>query len=406
MATGRRQIKISWAILLLILVSVIFLAFHVVTLGKTWGPAFSGKIAIINSLGESVGGDFPLFYSASSLALAGEPASVYDLTRLKAKEKEIFGQDENYIWPYPPSFLLMVLPLSLVPYLAALVIWFVITLLGFLTVVYRLAPNPLTLLLTLAFPGTFFNTLNTHNGFFSAALFGGGLLLLARSPWIGGLLLGFMSYKPHLAVLIPVALIAARQWRALAGAAIGALGLALASALVLGPEVWGAFFKHLTSAVDLLERGGTTWLEKMPTVFAAARLAGWGVTWAWGLQALMMIGIGVAVTYAWYSRASLPVRNSLLILGTLLFTAYAFVYDLVLLALPLAWLGWEGQNKGWLPGEQPALVLGWFMPMVLSFFRGAEFKVPVAPLVLVALFLLFARRQYVERAGSSRSLQD
>jgi hypothetical protein len=176
---------------------------------------------------------------------------------------------------------------------------------------------------------------------------------------------------------------------------IGAAGLALASALVLGLEVWVAFFKNFAGAVNLLEGGGTAWLEKMTTVFAAARLAGSGVQWAWALQVMMMLGSTAAVAYAWYRRVSMPVRNGLLVLGTLLFTPYAFVYDMALLALPLAWLGWEGQHRGWLPGEQPALVLGWFMPLVTSFFRGVEFKIPVAPLVLVALFLIFWHRQYV-----------
>jgi hypothetical protein len=110
---------------------------------------------------------------------------------------------------------------------------------------------------------------------------------------------------------------------------------------------------------------------------------------------MVMLGCATALAYAWYQRVSLPWRNGLLVLGTLLFTPYAYVYDMTLLALPLAWLGWEGQHRGWLPGEQPVLVLGWFMPLITSFFRGVEFKIPVAPLVLIALFLIFWRRQYV-----------
>jgi len=64
--------------------------------------------------------------------------------------------------------------------------------------------------LALAFPGTFQNFIQGQNGFLSAALLGGGLVILERFPLTGGMLLGALSYKPHLAALIPVALLAGR----------------------------------------------------------------------------------------------------------------------------------------------------------------------------------------------------
>jgi len=109
------------------------------------------------------------------------------------------------------------LPLSLLPYLASLAIWLAATLAVFLLVLWRIGRLPLIFLLSLAFPGTWINFICGQNGFLSAALLGGGLLLLDRFPLVAGLLLGLLGFKPHLAFLVPVALLAGRHGKALLG---------------------------------------------------------------------------------------------------------------------------------------------------------------------------------------------
>ena len=71
----------------------------------------------------------------------------------------------------------------------------------------------------LAAPAVFINAVGGQNGTWTAALFGGGLSLLERRPLLAGGLLGLLIYKPQLALLIPVALLAGRHWRAFAAAA-------------------------------------------------------------------------------------------------------------------------------------------------------------------------------------------
>ena len=55
-----------------------------------------------------------------------------------------------------------------------------------------------------------------------------------------------------------------------------------------------------------------------------------------------MLAVAAMVIWTW-SRQGIPLarRASVLVLGILLFTPFAFEYDLALLALPLAWLAWE-----------------------------------------------------------------
>ncbi|MHB8069501.1 MAG: hypothetical protein ACYDIC_16540, partial [Desulfobaccales bacterium] len=129
----------------------------------------------------------------------------------------------------------------------------------------------------------------------------------------------------------------------------------------------------------------------MPTVFAAVILAGAGLTAARVLQGAVMLAAAVAVAWAWRRGAAPAIRNAVLVLGTLLFIPHSFIYDLAILALPLAWLGWDGYTRGWLPGEKPFLVLGFLTPLVAPGLAQAT-HVQIAPLVLGALMCLALRR--------------
>jgi len=387
--TSKKQ---QWTmVFLLVLVGLIFIGSYVHKIRKMGGPILSsGVMNRSDRTGEPVGADFSLFWAASYLALNGEPLEVYDFSRLRAVEQQLFGPAVALPWPYPPTFLLMVLPLSRLPYLTSLTIWLGATLTVFLIILCRIGPHPLTFWLALAFPGTFINFICGQNGFLSAALLGGGLLLLGRFPLAAGLVLGLLCYKPHLALLVPVALLAGRHWQALLGAVTSVLALSVASGVVLGWKVWGAFVTNLPLALGWLGDHSGPW-QKMPSVFAATRLmGGWGGL-AWTLQALVMLAVAAAVVWVWLRGASPATRNSVLVLGLLLFPPHIFNYDLALLALPLTWLGWAGYQKGWLPGEPILLILGWVMPLFFLPSPELAIRLPIGPLVLGSLFLLSLR---------------
>lgn len=357
--------------------------------------AVSGN-GLTDFLGRPLGADFSHYWVASSLAKAGDPGAVYNFQEFLAAQEAFFKVKFPLPWLYPPTYLLLVLPLAFLPYLPALAVWLVVTLGAYLAVVRRIAPHPLTLWLALAFPGTFQNFFHGQNGFMSAALLGGGLLLLNRSPLTGGFLLGLLSYKPHLWVLVPLALVAGRRWRALMAAMAAALAMVLASWLVLGQQVWIAYWHNISLPMKLLGEGFLP-TDKMVTVFSALLQFGTGLVTALVVQTVIMIAVGGAIFWLWRRETAFAVQASGLVLGILLFTPYSFSYDLVLLAIPLAWLGWEGYTKEWLPGEQLFLALGWTMPFIAII--GGQLKVQLAPLILVALFLLVWRRSRITAAA-------
>jgi len=376
---------------------LVFLVFYALAAIVFIASAVISGHGMADFRGRPLGADFSHYWLASSLVLAGNPAGVFNFPQFLAAEKAFFGVHYPVPWFYPPTFLLIVSPLALLPYLPSLGLWLGLTLSGYLLVVRRIAPHPSTLLLALAFPGAFQNFFHGQNGFLSAAVLGGGLLLLDNYPLAGGFLLGLLSYKPQLAILAPVALIAARRWRALAAMLMGALILILASLLSLGTEVWIAFFHTGSLPLQLLKEGRLP-VEKMITVFSAILLAGGGVRSALIVQAGLMVGVASGIIWIWRREASLAIRASALVVGALLFTPYAFPYDLAILALPLAWLGWEGFTQGWLPPEPAVLGLGWLAPLIAPLLGIIKFQ--LTPLILVALFVLIMKKCQVNRTQS------
>ncbi len=343
--------------------------------------------------GKPIFPDFVAFWSASFLALSQKPVEVYHFPHLRQIILSVIGIEYQVPWVYPPSFLLMVLPLALLPYLASAAVWLGATMTGYLLVIYCIAPHPSTLLLALAFPGTFQNFFQGQNGFLSATFLGLGLLLLDRRPFVGGLTLGLLSFKPQFMVLIPLALAAGKRWQALAGVIAGAAGLAVISGLVLGFDTWTAFWNNLYSARRVLEQGYVPWF-KMPTTFVAVNMLGGGLRLAQVLQVIVAGLAAAAVLLLWAWDAPLPIRGASLCLGILLASPYAYDYDLAILALPIAWLAWDGVNKGWRQGEQTILVLAWLTPLFAPFIAQLT-KLQLGPFVFLAfLFLLLLRGKH------------
>ena len=121
-----------------------------------------------------LGYDFITFWAGSWLTLNDRPAAVFDPAMIMAAERiAVPASEKIFLWHYPPTFLLLVSPLSLLPYLAAYLLWVSTTLAAYLLVIRKMAPQPQTLLLLCAFPGTFLNLAHGQTGFIVAALLGG-----------------------------------------------------------------------------------------------------------------------------------------------------------------------------------------------------------------------------------------
>lgn len=343
--------------------------------------------------GMPLAADFSNYWAASKLALSGKSALIYNVNDLHDIQQQALGITHRYGvgWYYPPTFLLFVQPLGRMPYLLALFVWLAVTLILFMAVLSRISTHHIILPLCLIFPGTYVNFIFGQNAFLSGILLGGGLLLLDHFPIVAGLCFGLLTYKPPLVVLVLFALIIGRYWKSLIGAFISSLIVTLASIIMFGSSLWVEYFKVMSIPMHQLEMGQAPW-NIMPTFFSAVLSAGFGVRAAYLVQGAVMAAVLVGVAWVWRRKTSIAIRGSVLVLGTLLFTPYAFIYELALLALPLSWLWEEGHLHGRLPGELFILLLGWFLPLavpcvwdIVNFHQG---KLQIGPEILSVLFLL------------------
>lgn len=344
----------------------------------------------VDPRGRPLGYDFIAFWSASSLARDGQASAAYDPPTLFAEQRRIVpGSDAAYPWQHPPTFLLAVLPLALLPLLWSYAAFVITTLAAYVAVLRRTAPLAGVSLIALAFPGTFLNAFQGQTGFLMVALLGGALLLLESRPITAGVLIGLLAIKPHLALLLPLALACGGYWRAFLSAALGALAFVGLSLAAFGWSPMQAFLDQLPEVGGWVAAGHLP-LIKMPTIFAWGRLLGAPTMLAFLLHAAVAIPVALGLAWIWRRGADVELRNAGLACATLLCTPYLFDYDLALLALAIAWFTMHGMRRGWRTGEREVLAACWIMPLLST--TAQTVAIPLAPILMLSLFALILRR--------------
>ena len=301
--------------------------------------------------------DFVNVWSAGKLALEGHPALAWDWDTQKQIQVAVLGQTYfgNFAWHYPPPFLFIAALLARLPYTLAFVGWLAVSLVPYLVVTRAIAGRPFGWLLAVAFPVVLANTMVGQNGFLTAALIGGTLYLLPTRPILSGICLGLLSYKPQYGLLFPLALIAASQWKVFITAGVVAAAMATVSWLAFGTDSWQAFFHWMPMfSQAFFTEGRATWF-KLQSVFGLTRSFGGSEELAWALQAAMTGTVVVATVLLWRSKARYALKAAGLATGTLLITPYLFLYDMMVLAIPIAWLVRIGLADGFRKYELPAL---------------------------------------------------
>ena len=304
--------------------------------------------------------DFVNVWSAGRLVLDGHPALAYDWDIQKQVQVAVLGQsyDGNFAWHYPPPFLFVAAMLAQFPYAVAYIGWAAASFLPYLAAMRAIVGRSFGFLLAAAFPVVFTNTLVGQNGFLTASLIGGTLVLMPKRPVLSGICLGLLSYKPQYGLLFPLVLIAAAQWRVFFTAGVVAVLLAALSWFAFGTESWQAFV-HWMPMFDkaFLVEGRAPW-GKIQSVFALTRYFGGPETLAWVLQWIMSGAVAILLVLLWRSRnVPYPLKAAALATGTLLVTPYLFLYDEMVLAIAVAFLVRIGLDEGFARHELPALGL-------------------------------------------------
>ncbi|MDQ2079334.1 glycosyltransferase family 87 protein [Xanthobacteraceae bacterium Astr-EGSB] len=362
-----------------------------------WGQTRHG---LAGETGRAFGDDFINYWSGAWLAWHGRAGIIYDLAAFHEFQQALVGGPlQGYHYGYPPVLLVLTAPLAALPYVPALAIWLSMGWLAFWWTL-RLAWPGGAVWLAIGTPALLINAIAGQNGLWTAALLGGGLCLIDRRPWIAGVLFGMQIYKPHLAAVVMLAMLAGRRWSVVAAAALTALALIGASVGMFGLDIWGACARTIDLMRRLvLEDGSGVW-HRMVSVFVFARRLGADVSSAYLIQAATGFVAAAVVGIVWWRDvASADVKRSLAILGTCLVTPYLQDYDLVMGAFVVAWLVGEGRVDRWRIWVSALVLLTPLLAAPLAQWTGLA----VGSLLLVPAFVLVAAKCFAGDAGAEHS---
>lgn len=354
---------------------------------------------LIDANGHFIHTDFVNVWAAGKLALEGYPAQAWDWVIHKQVQVEMLGQDYvgDYAWHYPPPFLFIAMLLAHLSYTTGLVAWAAASFVPYLAMMRAVVGQRFGLLVGAAFPTALANTMAGQNGFLTAALMGGTLALLPTRPILSGVCLGLLSYKPQYGVLFPLALIAASQWRAFSAAAVTTVALVVVSWVAFGSESWQAFFQWMPMFSQAFFTEGRATFFKLQSVFGMVRTLGGSEQLAWMLQWMLSGSVVLGVVLLWRSRADYGLKAAALPAGTLLFTPYLFLYDMMVLAVPVGFLLRISLKDGFRRGELAAL--GCAIGLLIAF---PFFKIPLGFPATLIVAALIARRVIHPAAGKLR----
>lgn len=342
-----------------------------------------------------IGEDFSNFWSGAALALQGDAAKVFDLTAFQAFEHNHLPPFLQFRWyAYPPVALLLTLPLALLPYLTAYAVWIGTGTLLCAWLLRRHLSWPMAIAASVFTPAGFVNAVAGQNGAFSAAIIAGAILLLAERPLIAGLTISLLSFKPHLALLFPVALIAAKRWDAFMAAALGCVLLIAASIAAFGSDTWWHYLAIAPLNKQILETGTlpdaiaakvafVPFWHRVPTIFAATRALGGSAALSYALQLVSAVLAAAAVWHGWRRTADPELRGAILIFASLAATPYAWDYDLIMVSFAAAWLWTRGKRLGFVPYEKNAIALLYIATMIGG---AAAWRLHI-PLMQIAIWL-------------------
>jgi glycosyl transferase family 87 len=286
------------------------------------------------------GRDFVAFYVAGALAREGRWHSLYDLDELEGEVARIVPAAAGQVGApaYGPQVALFFSQFARLSYLDARWFWLAASVVLYLlsaeitmrTARLRGAHRALAWITVLCNPA--FAMLLATGQTAALAVLAWALAAMALSgsrPFLFGLSLGLLGYKPPLLIgAIPVMLIL-RQWTALAGVALMVAAQWAVVFVATGTEPFRAYFGSISAVSRYYFVTDTLPHQKQSLIGFFRLLAGPG------FAATFLTALGTAAVLGlWYAgrrHARMPLVVSMLIATTVLLSPHLYVYDLVVL---------------------------------------------------------------------------
>lgn len=352
-------------------------------------------------------GDFSTFRATAEHAAAGQLAVVYDVARAKQMQ-ETTGIKDFSFFLNPPTGLFIVYPLAFMGASSGLAFWIaaqLILLLMALNMDYMrqiFAPlkpqgisTPLLLIVTfLAF--CLQNILFAQVATLCSVLFFLVMAWRKPHPALAGAMLGIFSFKPQLGMLLPLLLLAEKNWKALLWAALVAGAMAVLSFMLWGPGLWQDYEEMLSIRGRFLAADPSLLFTISTSAYAALRNLGASATGAIICQ-VGIIATLLVMLWPVLRRGQESHKILMLTLSAYLVTPYALIYDIPLLAVPCALLLRRAEADISTRPERIALMLLILMPVMALLLQIAHIPYSV---IAIGFALIVAKRLTIrERNG-------
>ncbi len=353
--------------------------------------------------------DFSNYWFAGKLVSAGSPVAVMYHEIYYPAAQAFFGDEYEWrTWSYPPHFMLLIWPLSFLPYKIALLTFLGTTLALFVIACRKIAGAEFAnerLFWIMLLPVIITNAVAAQNGFLTSGLMLVALAFRAEGRYmLAGFMLACLTIKPQLGVLIPIYLLLQRDWRTIVSASVFFVALIALTSLIFGTDAWIAYLEVTMPYMSKVMNTGTgIFVYMMPTFFMSARALGQSAETAQLLQIVLAIPFLLLFVYAVLKTGNELTRLFLLAAFTFLIIPYGFNYDLgALIALGcLVYMRQSQEISGTAAayrGIYRADIAIWLLallPVVTT--NLALAGLPLGPVIILATTLYFLM---ADRAGA------
>lgn len=345
--------------------------------------------------------DFVHFYSQGVITLERDAHALYDIDAMAAVVERVVPVPVEMRFPpvYGPQVGLFFAGLALMPYKPALLLWLVLTIIGYFVCMGLIwqAADPhrqwkwLASVFALGAPGLHFTLSFGQASLIGLVCFTALWLCLRHGrPFLAGLAVGALAYKPPLGIAAAFVFVLAQEWKIVFGAATAVIAQLAAGLIYWGPGIYPAYVNALL---------------KLPNVIATmepdkAMMHSWRAFFlhlglpesaAFTMSIATSVVTIAAAVICWRQRGALAPRYVVLVLATLLVDPHIYAYDLLLLmpALLVAWDWAERQSQSPLVERLP----GWAPPALATLSVKSLVQVLVvavysAPILTIGMTLI------------------
>jgi hypothetical protein len=125
---------------------------------------------------------------------------------------------------------------------------------------------------------------------------------------------------------------------------------------------------------------------------------------AYAIQGALALFLAAGIAWLWHSDAAFELKATALALGCLLATPYVLDYDLVVLAVAIAFYARYGLQRGFHDYEISLLAAAWLVPL-LSRGIAAVTGIPLGLIVLLTFYGFVLRRAVLDHAIANHDRQ-